>query len=116
MGHHTKQTYTNSALTLIVNGVEYTIDVTAYADYYYDAGCMYMRNGDPGYPPESEFEIEEVNAVWYDAEGEEVEATEEMTTALEDYLQNADGWESSDPSDEEPDYDYYEERELERNN
>ena len=112
MGTHTKQIYTNSELSLTVNDVEYTVDVTAHADYYYDAGCMYMRNGDPGYPPESELTIEDVDAVWRDAEGEKVEATEEMTTALEDYLQDADGWEENEPP--EPDYDYYEEREMAR--
>ena len=111
MGHHTKQTYTNSELELTVNGVDYTVDVTAHADYYYDAGRMYMRNGDPGYPPESELTIEDVDAVWYDADGKKVEATEEMTTALEDYLQDADGWEDCE-YDDEPDYDYYEERAI----
>lgn len=110
MGHHTKQTYTNSELELTVNGVDYTVDVTAHADYYYDAGRMYMRNGDPGYPPESELNIEDVEAVWYDADGKKVEATEEMTDALEGYLQDEDGWEEDEPP--EPDYDDYEERAI----
>lgn len=111
MGHHTKQTYTNSELELTVNGVDYTVDVTAHADYYYDAGRMYMRNGDPGYPPESELNIEDVEAVWYDADGKKVDTvTEEMTDALESALQDEDGWEEDEPP--EPDYDYYEEREM----
>ena len=112
MGHHIKQTYTNSELELTVNGVDYTVDVTAHADYYYDAGRMYMRNGDPGYPPESELTIEDVDAVWYDADGKEVEVTEEMIDALEGYLQDTDGWEEDDPP--EPDYDYYEEAAIEK--
>ena len=112
MGYHTKQIYTNEELELTVNGVNYTIDVTAYADYYYDSGRMYMSNGDPGYPPESEFTIEDVDASWYDADGNKVDATEEMHNALEAYLQNADGWEDKEPLDPEPDYDYYEEREI----
>lgn len=94
MGHHTKQFYKNDDLDITVDGKNYTVDVTARADYYYDAGCMYRRNGDPGDPPESEFEIEEVNAVWHDEDGNVVEATEEMTDALENYLQDADGWEA----------------------
>lgn len=111
MGTHTKQTYTNSELELTVNGVDYTVDVTAHADYYYDAGRMYMRNGDPGYPPESELTIEDVDAVWYDADGNKVDnVTEEMTDALEDALQNADNWEEDEPP--EPDYDDYEERAI----
>ena len=112
MGTHTKQYYNNDALALTVNGVDYTVDVTAHADYYYDAGRMYMRNGDPGYPPESEFNIEDVEAVWHDVDGKIVTPTEEMTDALEDYLQDADGWEDKEPP--EPDYDYYEEREMAR--
>lgn len=113
MGTHTKQTYTNSELELTVNGVDYTVDVTAHADYYYDAGRMYMRNGDPGYPPESELTIEDVDAVWYDADGKKVDnVTEEMTDALENALQEEDGWEEDKPP--EPDYDYYEEREMAR--
>ena len=112
MGTHTKQYYKNDALALTVNGVDYTVDVTAHADYYYDAGRMYMRNGDPGYPPESDLNIEDVEAVWHDADGKVVEATEEMTTALEDYLQDSDEWEENEPP--EPDYDYYEEREMAR--
>jgi hypothetical protein len=112
MGTHTKQFYKNDALALTVNGVDYTVDVTAHADYYYDAGRMYMRNGDPGYPPESEFEIEDVDAVWYDADGKKVDAiTEEMTDALNDALEDVDGWEDCEYEDE-PDYDYYEEREI----
>ncbi len=111
MGHHTKQTYTNSELELTVNGVDYTVDVTAHADYYYDAGRMYMSNGDPRYPPESELNIEDVDAVWYDADGKKVDnVTEEMTDALESALQDEDGWEENEPP--EPDYDYYEEREM----
>lgn len=114
MGTHIKQIYTNSELELTVNGVDYTVDVTAHADYYYDAGRMYMSNGDPGYPPESEFEIEEVDAVWRNTDGEEITPTEEMTEALESTLQDADGWEDEEPLDSEPDYDYYEEREMAR--
>ena len=112
MGTHTKQLYKNDALALTVNGVDYTVDVTAHADYYYDAGRMYMRNGDPGYPPESDLNIEDVNAVWHDEDGKQVKATEDMTTALEDYLQDSDEWEENEPP--EPDYDYYEEREMAR--
>ena len=107
MGHHTKQIYTNSELEITVNGIDYTVDVTAYADYYYDAGRRYMSNGDPGYPPESELTIGDIEAVWYDLDGKKVEATEEMTAALEDFLQEEDGWEEEEPP--EPDYDYYEE-------
>lgn len=110
MGTHTKQFYKNDALEFTVDEKNYTVDVTACADYYYDAGCMYMRNGDPGYPPESEFTIEKVEAVWYDENGNQVEATEEMTEALEDYLQDTDGWEVDEPP--EPDNDCYEEREI----
>ena len=109
MGHHTKQFYKNDELEITVNGVDYTVDVTAHADYYYDAGRMYMRNGDPGYPPESELTIEDIEAVWYDEDGNKVEATEEMINALESALQDEE-WETEEPP--EPDYDDYEERAI----
>lgn len=46
--------------TYTINGDEYEVEFTAYGTYYYDPGCMYLRNGDPGYPPEEDVEVEEV--------------------------------------------------------
>lgn len=108
MGTYTKQFYENDALDITVDGKNYIVDVKASADYYYDPGCMYRRNGDPGDPPESEFSIEEVEAVWKDEDGNIVPSTEEMNEALRDKLQDLDGWESEEAP--EPDYDYYQER------
>lgn len=38
-----------------------TCSVEAVGSYYYDPGCMYLRNGDPGYPPEEELTVTDVN-------------------------------------------------------
>jgi len=38
----------------------YEVEFSASGTHYYDPGCMYLRNGDPGYPPEEEFEVEDV--------------------------------------------------------
>lgn len=40
-----------------VNGNCYECYVTALADYRYEQGKMYMRNGDPGYPDDEELDI-----------------------------------------------------------
>lgn len=46
-----------------------------------DPGCMYTRNGDPGWPPEAaEFELESIHLV--DDESNPVEISEEVLTVL----------------------------------
>lgn len=54
----------------ITDEYEYEFDFEAhirvFGSYYYDPGCKYMSNGDPGYPPESDWDpkegwIEEIN-------------------------------------------------------
>ena len=100
-------TYSNDDLELEVNGKTYRVSVEASASYYFSPGRMYMPNGDPGYPDESDFELQDVDAIWYlyDEETDdetEVEPTAEMQDALDDYLNNLDLDEWSEP---EPDYD-----------
>lgn len=36
------------------------LHLTVTFSYYYDPGRYYMPNGDPGYPPEESFDIEDV--------------------------------------------------------
>ena len=50
----------NGCRTYTINGREFECEFKAYGTYYYDAGCMYLRNGDPGYPPEEECEVAEI--------------------------------------------------------
>lgn len=105
-----KGTYSNDDLELDVGDITYKVSVEASASYYYSPGRMYMSNGDPGYPEESELEIEDVSSTWYevdeDGNEKEVTATPEMESALDDYLydMDLDNWGFSDP-----DYDDYEE-------
>lgn len=61
MRSHYTCNYKNDDLDIDVDGVIYSVDVEATATYSHDDGCMYMRNGDPGYPPEDDFDIDEVN-------------------------------------------------------
>ena len=104
-----KITYSNDDLELEVGDKYYKVEVEATADYYYAPGCMYMRNGDPGYPPEEDLEIEDIYSVWYevDEDGNEtkVEATPEIKETLEEYLNDLDlnCWSFPEPVD---DYDY----------
>jgi len=82
-------TYNNDDLEFSYNGREYSVDVHARAEYYYSPGCMYRRNGDPGDPPEYDFEITDIDATWYDITEEdsyEVEPDADMKWYLVDLL------------------------------
>lgn len=99
------QYYDNDDLELEVSGVTYTVDVHAKGTYSYSKATRWE-------PEDSDFEIDEVEATWKNEEGEVVEETEEMSEALWNYLYNNVDWEDCEPP--EPDYDYYEEREMAR--
>lgn len=95
------------------NDKQYEATVNASATYSFRPGRMYMPNGDPGYPDEEDFEIEEFNVeAVFDENGDEVPYSEDMYDAIEDALYDTDGWEEDEPP--EPDLDYYEERAIER--
>jgi hypothetical protein len=38
-----------------------TVDFIATGTHYYSPGCMYRRNGDPGDPPEDDYEVESID-------------------------------------------------------
>lgn len=103
----TKLTYDDDMLYLIIENITYRLDVHAEADYCYISGTMYRNNGDPGDPPDEELDIKTVVANWYlldeNEEEEKVDATEEMTEELYDYLYEMDieNWESEDEDYEE---------------
>lgn len=82
--------YDDDGLEIEVADTVYLVRVYATAAYTYTHGRMYMDNGDPGYPPEDDLKIAVINAVWLDENDKEVEPTEEMTTALEKYLNEMD--------------------------
>ena len=82
-------TYNNDDLEFSYNGREYSVDVHATAEQYYSPGCMYRRNGDPGDPPEYDFEITDIDATWSDITEEEpyeVEPDDGMKQYLADLL------------------------------
>lgn len=82
--------YKNDDLLIAVGDKNYTVDVNASCSYWYQPAKMYLANGDPGYPEESEFELTDVSAVWHDEDDNEVEPTKEMEAALEQYLYDMD--------------------------
>lgn len=96
------QYYDNDDLELTVNDVCYTVDVHAKGTYSYSPATRWE-------PEDSSFEIDDVDAVWHDEDGNVVEETPEMQEALDDYLRNKVDWEDYEPP--EPDY---EEREMAR--
>ena len=78
--------YYDGEVWLTINDKEYCAIVQAEATYSSTPGRMYMANGDPGYPDEEEFDIDSIDARWFDDENNEVNATSEMEIALERWL------------------------------
>lgn len=99
------QYYDNDDLELEVGEVLYSVNVHAEGTYSYSSATRWE-------PEDSNFEIDEVDAIWTDEDGNTVEPTEEMKKALRAYLCSKVDWEDCEPP--EPDYDYYEEREMAR--
>ena len=108
----TPQHFNQDELELTVNGRELTVDVQATGTYTHIPGRRYMANGDPGYPDEDDFEIDNVEATWYDEDGKRIPETEDMAEALDSYLREKADWEDDDPP--EPDYDDYVDDAVER--
>lgn len=82
-------TYNNDDLEFTYNGRYYSVDVHATAECSYSPGCMYRRNGDPGDPPEYDFELTDIDATWYDITEEDnhkVEPDDSMKFYLTDLL------------------------------
>ena len=83
--------YSNDNLELEFEDKDYRVEVNATAVEYHEPGRMYLSNGDPGYPPEDEFELKSVDATWYlitdeDENEVKVQPTKEMSSFLNDWL------------------------------
>ena len=92
-----KASYSGSDLEFNINNVDYLVDVEASGSLIYSPGRMYMPNGDPGYPDESELTIEDIDSTWRkiineDEEPVEVEPDSDMLSILEEYLYEQDDW------------------------
>lgn len=103
----------NGEVEFTYDGKLLCADVTAHGTYTFVKGRRYMPNGDPGYPDEEDFEIDdlEVNSIYDTETGERVEYIKDMYEAIEAAAWEADGWEDI---EYEPDYDDYEERAMAR--
>lgn len=103
--------YYDGSVVFNYNNEEYEADVSARGTYSFSRGRMYMRNGDPGYPDEEDFEIDdiEVEAVFKD--GTEVPYVDEMYDAIEEALKDAD-WECDEYDPPEPEDDWEDEDEA----
>lgn len=98
------QVYRNDDLKLTVDGIDYSVNVTAYGTYVHTKGTYWE-------PPEDDFEIDDVEATWHDEDGNVVDESEEMYDALDTYLREEADWDDDYP---EPPDDYYEERAMAR--
>lgn len=97
--------YKEDDIELTVNGSDFSVNVIRATATGWSTPATRWE------PEDGEFEIDEVEAVWRDVNGDVVEPDEAMDDALTAYLEEQD-WEEDDPP--EPDYDYYEEREMAR--
>ena len=107
-----KMTYKADGMDFSVGGKDYKVDVFAVGFYDYRPAVMYLRNGDPGYPEEETWEVDEVDAVWKETKEDgseiEVEPTAEMEEALERWLYDLDWdeWDCPERDYEPPEPDY----------
>lgn len=81
-----KQRYINDNLELEVEGVTYHVSVDAEGTYTHEKETRW----DPEY---SDFELEEVTAIWSDENDNIVTETVEMDRALRAYLETKADWE-----------------------
>jgi len=82
--------YYNGDVTFTFNGEQHEATVQALATYTFVKGRMYMRNGDPGYPDEEDFEIDDIDVEAVFKEGVEVPYVEEMYDSIEEALHGVD--------------------------
>lgn len=88
-------------VTFVYEEEEYEATVHATGTYTFIKGRRYMANGDPGYPDEEDFEIDDVDVKAVFKDGIEVPYEEDMYDDIDSALRDAD-WEEDDPP--EPDY------------
>lgn len=100
----------NGSVTFEYKDEEYEATVEAQATYTFIKGRKYMANGDPGYPDEEDFEIDNIDIEAVFKDGAEVPYEEDMYEHVEAALCDED-WEEDDG---EPDYDAYEEAAIEK--
>ena len=93
--------------------IEYTAKISG--SYYYDPGCMYLKNGDPGYPPEEDYEgpfFEGINELTvYDADGNKLTVKpKDYEQLIQDDIVDDKDWDDCDWDDdpEPPEEDDYE--------
>jgi len=86
--------------TGLVESGDNAAEITIEYSWSFTPGVWTMPNGDPGYPDESEIDIDD----WSDEDGNKPAwVTQEMLDKLLDEA-NIDFWEDDEPDDYEPDY------------
>ena len=85
-----KLTYESDDFSFEVNGDQYTCEVKAEAEYFYEPMVMYYKDG-TGHPGSEELEIEELEIKNVkDIDGNIVSLTDEMEGAVNDKLYDMD--------------------------
>lgn len=53
--------YNNDDYRIEYKGAEYSVVVSAYGEGWYTPAVPYLRNGDPGYPADGDWDIKEID-------------------------------------------------------
>lgn len=79
-----KELFIETDIELDLDGHVYECHVIAEGTWFFQEGCLYLRNGDPGYPDESEFDfnIKELDAVTFDDDENEIEVDDKSTLEM----------------------------------
>lgn len=88
-------TYKNDDLEIWIGDKEYSGSVEAYGEGWYEPGTMYRRNGDPGDPPDGDWDIKEVEVlqikIW-DEDKEDWVIVNDYSDGYEDLIKAFKDW------------------------
>ena len=103
----------DGSVSFTFNDKQYEATVSARGTYTFTKGRAYLRNGDPGYPDEESFEVDDIDVeTVFDADGNEVPYTEDMYSCIEETLRDGVDWEDDgeyEPPEPEDDWETEEE-------
>ena len=103
--------YYDGNVTFEYDDKQYEATVHATATYTFTKGRMYMPNGDPGYPDEEDFEVDDIDVEAVFRDGVEVPYVDDMEECIAEALEDVD-WEYDEYDPPEPEDDWMDEDEA----
>jgi hypothetical protein len=77
--------YNNDDYRIEYNGAEYSVALSAYGEGWYEPGTMYRSNGDPGDPPDGDWEIKEIDISQIKVWDDDQDTWENLTDYSDEY-------------------------------